>query len=76
MKRECQSGLRQPNEDEISHKVGRTDCGNDFSNTLEYNPDQLLVQHQRPVPRIEDHTAYPFCLSRLAKQLSYIRQEG
>ena len=28
------SGLRQPNSGEISRKVGRADCGNDFSNTL------------------------------------------
>ena len=28
------SGLRQPNEGEIFRKVGRTDCGNDFSDTL------------------------------------------
>ena len=28
------SGLRQPNSGEIYRKVGRADCGNDFSNTL------------------------------------------
>ena len=28
------SGLRQPNSDKISRKVGRADCGNDFSDTL------------------------------------------
>ena len=28
------SGLRQPNSGEISRKVGRADCGNDFSNML------------------------------------------
>ena len=27
-------GLRQPNSGEISRKVGRAGCGNDFSNTL------------------------------------------
>jgi len=30
----CRSGLRQPNSGEISRKVGRADCGNDFSDTL------------------------------------------
>ena len=28
------SGLRQPNSGEIYCKVGRADCGNDFSNML------------------------------------------
>jgi len=28
------SGLRQPNSGKIYRKVGRTDCGNAFSNTL------------------------------------------
>jgi len=28
------SGLRQLNSGEISRKVGRADCGNDFSDTL------------------------------------------
>lgn len=30
----CCSGLRQPNSGEIYHKVGRANCGNDFSNRL------------------------------------------
>ena len=28
------AGLRQPNSGEIYRKVGRADCGNDFSNRL------------------------------------------
>ena len=30
----ARSGLRQLNSGEISRKVGRADCGNDFSDTL------------------------------------------
>ena len=30
----ARSGLRQLNSGEISRKVGRVDCGNDFSDTL------------------------------------------
>ena len=47
---EARSGLRQPNSGEISRKVGRADCGNDFqtgSNVLmlphaAYFTDQAL----------------------------------
>ena len=63
--------LRQPNSGEIYRKVGRAVPLLFFSNLLchisKHDPNQCLVQHQCPVPGIDDHAADFFLGQRCLK---------